>query len=69
MTEIRGHCRDCFYKRQMWVFDTADMTTEELAQLPEGYRGKLVLDRWCDIFDTLVPDTGYCHCFEHEVTL
>jgi len=53
MTEIKGYCRDCFFKRQMWVL------TDE----------KMMLDRWCDVFDVFVPDEGYCHCFEHEIKL
>ena len=69
MSDIRGRCRDCRFKRQMWVFDTEGMSAEEMAHLPEGYRGKLVIDRWCDIFDVLVPEDGYCHAFEEETII
>jgi len=53
MSEIRGYCKDCFFKRQEWVL------TDE----------KMMLDRWCDVFDVFVPEGGYCHCFEKEICL
>jgi hypothetical protein len=40
MSEIKGYCKDCFFKRQQWVL------TDE----------KMMLDRWCDVFDVFVPE-------------
>lgn len=53
MSEVRGHCRDCRFRRSEWVL--AD--------------GKLILDRWCDIFDVFTPEDGYCHAFEEETPI
>jgi hypothetical protein len=53
MSEVKGYCCDCFWKRQEWVL------TDE----------KLMLDRWCDVFDVFVPENGWCWCFKEEVRL
>ena len=72
MTEVKGHCRDCYFKRQEWSVDDGrrivlagneEPTVEHVKSL------RLQVDTYCDIFKSFVPLTGYCWLFEHEISI
>lgn len=50
---LAGYCKDCHWKRQEWT-DVEDA----------GGQQTRVLDQFCDVHKTFIPDHGYCWVFE-----
>ena len=71
MTEVKGHCEDCYFKRQEWSIDDGHRIVlgDEEPTVEWAQNMHLQIDTFCDLFDAFVPKDGYCHGFKREITL